>query len=178
MISKEHDQPAIKPGKHAKLARPISGNFGRNEWAIVGAPCINIKLLANDVIEALSPKYKCAYADASHTDDSVTLLPGRLSGGAVLEYTDQVNYHQFNYNTGLKPMNFSGRQFADADMVLVNGNHQPARAQVVILYNNKIASLQKRVSQLTDVQLILLADNVDDVFDFIKEAVPNWQTIA
>lgn len=168
MTSKEHK-------KHASLVKPQTGNFGRNEWAIVGAPCINIKLLANDVIAALSPKYKCAYADASHNDE-VILPPGRLAGGAVLEYTDQINYHQFNYNTSLRPVKFK-QQFADADMVLVNGNHQPASAQVVIIYNNKSASLQKRIEQLTNVQLILLADNVDDVFDFIKEAVPNWQQL-
>ncbi|MDB5030699.1 NTP transferase domain-containing protein [Mucilaginibacter sp.] len=168
MISKEHK-------KHTSLVRPVSGNFGRNEWAILGAPCINIKLLANEVINALSPKYKCAYADTSHNDE-VTLPPGRLAGGAVLEYTDQLNYQQFNYSTALKPINFK-QQFADADMVLVNGNHQPAKAQVVIIYNNKSASLQKRVAQLTNVELILLADNVDDVFDFIKEAVPNWQQL-
>jgi molybdopterin-guanine dinucleotide biosynthesis protein A len=140
----------------------------------LGAPCINIKLLAHDVISALSPKYKCAYSDSSHNDE-VVAPPGRLAGGAVLEYTDQINYHQFNY-TGLKPMAFK-QQFADMDMVLVNGNHQPAMAQVVIIYNNKSASLQKRIKQLTNVQLILFADYVYDVFDFIKEAVPNWEQI-
>jgi molybdopterin-guanine dinucleotide biosynthesis protein A len=160
--------------KHASLVKPISGNFGRNEWAIIGAPCINIKLLASDIIQALSPRYKCAYADTSHNDE-VILPPGRLASGAFLEYTDQINYHQFNY-TGLKPISLK-QQFADADIVLVNGNHQPAKAQVVIIYNNKMASLQKRVSQLTDVQLILLADNTDDVFDFVKEAVPQWQQL-
>jgi molybdopterin-guanine dinucleotide biosynthesis protein A len=39
-----------------------------------------------------------------------------------------------------------------------------------------MASLQKRVEQLTNVELILLADT-DDVFDFIKEAIPNWQQL-
>jgi molybdopterin-guanine dinucleotide biosynthesis protein A len=167
MISKQHK-------KHASLVRPVSGNFCRNEWAILGAPCINIKLLAHDVISALSPKYKCAYADSSHNDEVVS-PPGRLAGGAVLEYTDQINYHQFNYTT-LKPMAFK-QHFADMDMVLVNGNHQPAIAQVIIIYSNKSASLQKRVNQLTNVQLILFADYVYDVFDFIKEAVPNWEQI-
>jgi molybdopterin-guanine dinucleotide biosynthesis protein A len=168
VTSKEHK-------KHASLVRPATGNFNRNEWAIVGAPCINIKLLADTVINALSPKYKCAYADTSHNDE-IILPPGRLASGAAVEYTDQLNYHQFNYNAALKPINFK-QQFADADLVLVNGNHQPAKAQVVIIYNNKSASLQKRIEQLTNVELILLADNVDDVFDFIKEAIPNWQQL-
>jgi molybdopterin-guanine dinucleotide biosynthesis protein A len=168
VTSKEHK-------KHASLARPAIGNFGRNEWAIVGAPCINIKLLAADVIAALSPQYNCAYADASHNDE-VMLPPGRLASGAALEYTDQLNYHQFNYNTALRPVIFK-QQFAGSDLILVNGNHHQANKQVVIIHNNKIASLQKRVAQLTNVGLILLADNVTDVFDFIKEAIPNWHEL-
>ena len=159
--------------KHAALKKPSIGNFGRNEWAIVGAPCVNIKLLANDVIQALSQQYKCAYVDASHNDEVVS-LPGRLAAGAYLEYVDQQNHHQFNYNAELSPADLK-QHFADADMVLVNGNHEQAKAQVVIIHPNKVASLQKRIDQLTNVQLILLAEGADDVFDFVKDALPDWQ---
>jgi molybdopterin-guanine dinucleotide biosynthesis protein A len=175
VISKEHEQPSGGHRKHTALVKPSNGNFGRNEWAIVGGYCITIKLLADQLIKALSAQYKCAYADAAHNDD-VILLPGRLASDAVLDYTDQVNYQQFNYNTTFTPFRF--RQiFADADLIFVNGNHHQAKAQVVIIDNNKQASLLKRVGQLTNVELILLADNADDVFDFIKEAIPNWQDI-
>jgi len=175
VISKEHNQPNGSHKKHTKLARPATGNFGRNEWAIVGGYCVAIKLLADQIITALSPIYECAYADTSHKDD-IILLPGRLANGAVLDYTDQVNYQQFNYHTTITP--FKQRQlFAGADLVLVNGNHHQAKAQVVIIDTNKKASLQKRVEQLTNVQLLLLAENTDDVFDFVKDAIPNWQEI-
>ncbi|MDB5061865.1 MAG: mobA [Mucilaginibacter sp.] len=161
--------------KHTAIVRPANGNFGRNEWAILGGPCTVIKLLADQVITALSPQYKCAYADTSHNDD-ITLLPGRLANGAALEYTDQLNYSQLNYRAPLDP--FKQRElFSAMDMVLVNGNHQQAKAQIIIIDINKRASLQKRVDQLTNVQLFLLADNAAELFDFIKEAVPNWQQI-
>lgn len=168
MTSKEHK-------KHASLAKPDTGNFGRNEFAIVGAPCINIKLLANDVIKALSPKYNCAYADASHNDEIIS-MPGRLAAGAFLEYTDQQNHHQFSYASNLLGPVFK-QQFSSADLILVNGNHQQAKAQVVIIHPNKAASLQKRIGELDNVQLILLAENAEDVFDFIKEAIPTWAQI-
>ena len=161
--------------KHAKLARPASGNFGRNEWSIVGGPCTVIKLLAHDVIGALSTVYKCAYADTSHNDD-ITLVPGRLTNGAMLDYTDQINYQQFNFQNPVWPYQVK-QQFANADLVLVNGNHQLAKAQVVIIDINKRVSLQKRIEQLTNVQLFLLADNSDEIFDFIQEAIPHWQDI-
>ena len=168
MTSKEHK-------KHADLKRPAIGNYGRNEWAILGAPCVYIKGLADKVISNLSPTYKCAYADTSHQDEIIQ-APGRLANGAYLEYTDQINYHQFNINSLNQPFGLRQR-FVDADLVLINGNHQQAKSQVVIIYQNKRASLQKRLEQLTNVELILLAENAEGVFDFIQEAIPNWQEI-
>jgi len=175
VTSKEHSLPAGRQGKHADLKKPALGNFGRNEWAIVGAPCVYIKALADKVITALSSTYKCSYADTSHNDE-VVLAPGKLANGAFLEYADMVNHQQFNYAEPLKMVPFR-QQFNEADLVLVNGNHQQAKAQVVIIYENKRASLQKRLEQLSNVELILLAENVDDVFDFILEALPNFQEI-
>ena len=168
MTSKEHK-------KHADLKRPAIGNYGRNEWAILGAPCVYIKGLADKVISNLSPTYKCAYADTSHQDEIIQ-APGRLANGAYLEYNDQINYHQFNINSLNQPFGLRQR-FVDADLVLINGNHQQAKSQVVIIYQNKRASLQKRLEQLTNVELILLAENAEGVFDFIQEAIPNWQEI-
>nr|WP_256367786.1 NTP transferase domain-containing protein [Mucilaginibacter sp. SG564] len=94
----------------------------------------------------------------------------------MLDYTDQINYQQFNFQNPVWPYQVK-QQFANADLVLVNGNHQLAKAQVVIIDINKRASLQKRVEQLTNVQLFLLADNSDEIFDFIQEAIPYWQDI-
>jgi len=94
----------------------------------------------------------------------------------VVEYTDQINNHQFNFGLGLKPMAFR-QQFAEADLVLVNGNHQPAKSQVVIIYENRAASLQKRIFQLTNVEMILLADATTEIFDFVKDALPNWEQL-
>jgi molybdopterin-guanine dinucleotide biosynthesis protein A len=160
--------------KHSKLAKPVIGNLARNEWAILGAPCTTIKLLAADVIAALSPQYKFAYADASHNDD-VTQPAGCLANGAILEYTDQITHQQFNFSNQLTPFALK-QQFSGADMVLVNGNHHQAKSQVVIIHQNKMASLQKRIAQLTNVELFLLADR-EDVFDFVKEAIPNWEQV-
>ncbi|MGN6640125.1 MAG: hypothetical protein ACTHJ8_14545, partial [Mucilaginibacter sp.] len=168
MISKEHK-------KHAELVRPVLGTLGRNEWAIVGAPCVYIKALADKVINALSLQYKCAYVDSFHNDEIVS-PPGRLANGAFLEYTDQINHHQFNYSSVSKPFGLR-QQFNEADLVLINGNHQQAKSQVVIIYENKRVSLQKRLEQLTNVELILLTETAEGVFDFIQEAIPHWQSV-
>jgi molybdopterin-guanine dinucleotide biosynthesis protein A len=168
VISKEHK-------KHTALVKPSFGIFNRNEWAIVGGPCTAIKMLADQIISALSAAYRCAYIDTAHNDD-ITLPPGRLASGAILDYSDHLNYRQLNYKTTFNSFKLK-ETFADADLVLVNGNHHQAKAQVVIIDENKKASLQKRVEELTNVQMILLADNALESFDFIKEAIPNWQDL-
>ena len=165
MNSKEHK-------KHADLARPSTGNFCRNEWAFVGGQCPDIRLLAGQIIEALSPNYKCAYADSAHNEET---LPDGLSHGGYASFTDAISYRQVNYNAEFN--NFNQRQiFSEVDLMLVNGNHQQAKNQVVIICESKKASLQKRVPQLTDVGMILLDKGSFEVFDFIKEVLPNWKS--
>jgi molybdopterin-guanine dinucleotide biosynthesis protein A len=161
--------------KHTAIVRPAYGDFGRNEYALVGAPCKEIKALAGQVIQALSQIYKCAYIDAQHTD-SEDLLPPQISNGAYLEYNDQISYSQFNFKQHFNQFQYR-QQFAEADLVLVNGNHHQAKAQVVIIDSRKKESLQKRVDQLDNVKLILLAEREDEPFDFIKEALTDWQQI-
>lgn len=170
MTLKEHS-------KHSKIARPTYGHFSRNEWAIVGAPCGNIKALADALIQELSPRYTCGYVDAHHAKaDEAAGLPGRLAAGAVAEYTDQTQYHQFDIKRELNQFNFR-QLFQNTDLVLVNGNHRQARAQVVVIDEAKKASLQKRLPQLTNIALFLLADGMEEVYGFLREAIPDWQAI-
>ena len=170
MITKEHK-------KHSDIARPSYGYFGRNECAIIGTQCNVIRSLAGDIIKALSPQYKCAYADAKHpAENEEAVLPGHLENGALAEYTNHLNYHQFNYTKVFNQFQFR-QLFSDADIVLVNGNHFEAKSQVVVIDESKRASLKKRLSQLTNVELILLANDEMEVFDFIKEALPSWDQL-
>ena len=171
MTLKEHKSHK----KHTDLKRPAAGNFGRNEWAILGAPCDAIKALADKIIGSLSANYFCAYADAAHNDEAA-VLPGRLAAGAALEYIDCVDHAQLSYKSPLNPFKMRAA-FADADLVLVNGNHHQAKRQVIIIDERKKASLQKRVAQLTNIGLVILAHKETEVFDFVKSAVPNWQDL-
>ncbi len=168
MTLKEHK-------KHTDLERPAMGTFGRNEWAILGAPCEEIKSLADKIVRVLSPRHKCAYADAAHNDEALS-LPGRLASGAVLEYTDCTDHRTVFYKNTLNASKLRSI-FAEADLILVNGNHHQAKAQVVVIDPKKEASLQRRIGQLANVKLFLLAEGVTDLFDFIKDKVPGWENI-
>ncbi|WP_211309877.1 NTP transferase domain-containing protein [Mucilaginibacter yixingensis] len=161
--------------KHTALVRPAMGNWGRNEWAIVGAPCGDIKTLAEKIIAALSGKYAMAYVDAEHNDEQTAVSP-RLNNGAVLEYIDADEAQNISLNSEVNP--FAKRKLlGDCDVVLLNGNHHQGQQQIVVIDSRKKESLRKRLDQLTAVKLFLLADGETEPFDFIKEAIADWQQI-
>lgn len=157
-----------KHQKHAAIARPDYGFFGRNEWAIVGTPCGNIKKLAFKLTEYFSQQYKVAYIDADHAAPSLEEDVNAMTHGAALAYTDKIAFHRFD--TKLKLDAFQYRQwFQEMDLVLVNGNHFEVKQQIVVIDPTKEASLKKRLHQLTNVQLILLMETGQEIYPFLQE---------
>lgn len=167
--------------KHAKLTRPDYGEFGRNEWAILGTPCGKIEQLAFKLTEHLSEQFKIAYVDADHKSADKEKETGQdtrsaLAHGAHLEYTDKITFNRFDTEAQLNT--FQYRQwFNEQDIVLVNGNHFSARKQIIVIDPQKEHSLQKRLERLTDVELILLTEPGQSVFPFVRETLENWQDI-
>ena len=164
MILKDHK-------KHSDIARPSLGNFGRNEFAVIGTTCNNIRVLCDAIMKALSAKYKCAYVDAEHKDKEFA-----ETQDAFITYTDKISFKEFRLKKELDKFRYH-QLFNESDLILVNGNHHEASKQIVVIDKVKEASLRKRISQLTNVQLILLLDNSNEIFDFVKEAVPNWKQL-
>src|SRR5215831_11874723 len=164
MISKDHK-------KHSDIAKASLGNFGRNEFAIVGTTCNNIRELCDAVIKALSTKYRCAYVDAEHKD-----IASAEAKDALITYTDKISFKELQLTK--EPDKFQYHQlFNEADLILVNGNHNEAAKQILVIDKVKETSLQKRISQLTNVQLILLAESANEVFEFVKEVLPDSQQL-
>ena len=114
MSSKDHK-------KHSDISRPSLGNFGRNEFAIVGTTCSNVKALAEEIIKALSAKYKCAYVDAEHKEKDLT-----ETQNAFITYTDKISFKEFQLKKELDKFQYH-QLFNEADLVLVNGNHHEAK---------------------------------------------------
>jgi len=168
-----------KHQKHAKIARPAYGQFSRNEWAIIGTPCGVIKQLSFDICQALSDEFRLGYVDADHhgADAEPDGHPqSAMAFGATAEYTDKISFHRLDFSG--QPDSFQYRRlFNQEDAVIVNGNHFKAKQQIVVVDPRKEASLQKKLDRLTDVQLILLSDGVEEPFDFLKTSLPHFDQI-
>ncbi|SDK77687.1 Molybdopterin-guanine dinucleotide biosynthesis protein A [Catalinimonas alkaloidigena] len=159
--------------KHAKLTRPHLGEFGRNELAILGTPCGNIQTLVRQLTEALAKQWKVAYVDADHqsADEAVPDPTSVLTYGGAAGYTDKIQFGQFQY--AVQPnAHHQKRFFREMDLVVVNGNHFPAQSQIVVIDPKK--SLEKKLEKLTDVRLILLAEGVEAVPDYLQAYLPHW----
>ena len=158
--------PTAKRTKHAALARPDVGEFGRHELAILGAPCGDIQTLVARLLPLLAPQLRVAYVDADHAagdsvaaeEASVTLvkpMPYVAENGLSAELVDKITYRQLNLTRALDKFS-QPELLAHESVVLVNGNHFRARQQVVIVDPRK--PLDKKLDRLTDVRLILLAE--------------------
>ena len=163
---------AAKPRtKHAALARPVSGEFGRQELAILGAPCGKIKELVTRLLPHLSAELSVGYVDADHAagDDAADGGAGGASpimlAGANAELTDKITFRRLDQRQELD--GFAQKELlAHQSLVLVNGNHFRARQQIIILDPAK--PLEKKLDRLTDVQLILLPEGVTELPPYLQ----------
>lgn len=173
MISAGADK---KHQKHDNLNRTESGEFGRNEIAILGTTCNNIQLLASPITEKLSPKWKIAYADADHKAGNAEKEESNVSSihGLSLQFTDRISHRELVYK---QDFNSFQKQFLfnNQDLVLINGNHFLGRKQIVVIDPAK--PLEKKLHKLTKVVLILLKEPNTPLPDYLKAHLTYWQTV-
>jgi len=165
--------------KHTKLVRPALGNFGRCELAILGTPCGNIKRLAFALTKKLAVDLKIAYVDADHKNADQEAGNGpdvntAFGNGVYLEYTDKITFQRLDYRQPLSAFEQKAA-FQKADLILVNGNHFPAQAQIIVIDPAK--PLEKKLDKLTNVKLILLQENVTEVPTYIQVHLSNLNNI-
>lgn len=159
-----------KKPKHADVPRAHLGYFHRREWAIIGAPCGEIKTLAFALTQGLAGRYKMAYVDADHHggEQDVQESGNPMGFGAAMGYTDKISFHRFDLKGQLERYHYR-TLFNDQDLVLVNGNHFSASRQIVIIDPRKEASLQKKLDRLTQVDLVLLSGGQSGPYPFLTE---------
>ena len=154
MISTEHKTHQ----KHAKLKRPDIGEFGRNEVAILGTPCGNIKKLSSFLIEQLGHLGHLAFIDADHKASE----PDQQQ---VLNFTDKISFRRFDYLTQFN--SFQMRPFFNnSELVIVNGNHFKAAAQIVVIDPKK--SLEHKLDRITNPLLVVKKEPDVTVPDYLS----------
>lgn len=155
--------------KHAKITRLDTGFFHRNEYAILGTPCGNIKKLAYQITASIKDDLRVGYVDADHKGaDENTIEPGALGHGASAEYIDKIHFHRFDVNLPLNEFDYK-QQFSAQDLVLVNGNHFNSKNQIIVIDSKK--PLEKKLEKLTNVMMVLFQEGETTIPKFLDDAI-------
>lgn len=113
--------------------------WGRNEIAIYGTTCQEIKSIVSE-LALLFPEKSIAYLDETHDE--------KVSDGKPY---DQYTLNQGGCEAAIGLVDRYKTINRHYDLVVVNGNHFPASNQMVVVNPAKEASLLKRAVQLTNV---------------------------
>jgi molybdopterin-guanine dinucleotide biosynthesis protein A len=159
VISKENKD--IK-SRHQKIARPEWGKWARNEMAIYGTTCGEVRQLVEAISNAF-PERRIAYLDESHNEESAEI--SGFDTYTIFGKSCSVHFREIDKQNIL---------LGDCDLLLVNGNHFSASRQMVVVNESKESSLRKRAEQLTNVQFILNSTG-KNAPSYLGELVPNVQ---
>ncbi|WP_456464267.1 NTP transferase domain-containing protein [Lutibacter sp.] len=152
-----------KHQKHIKLEMRENGNFAPNEIAIIGTKCAIVSKLVSQVSEKL-PNYKLGYLDASHNKDNEL----KSFESFIFNHNGTVD---INVKTEINKFN-QRIQFSQFDFMFINGNHFKGAQQILILDNEKEASVLKRLEQLENIQFVIKLNNNSKYFDFLEQKYP------
>jgi molybdopterin-guanine dinucleotide biosynthesis protein A len=154
-----------KHQKHGKTTRRNNQNYAPLEISFLGVKCSIITNLVKDIAKKEKKKSNIAYLDASHSKEITAPL------------FDTFTFHHsgnLDSNNSLELNPFNARiQLSSYDLVCINGNHYKGTQQVLMLDNEKEASVLKRLDHLTDVQFVIKANKESKYFDFLEGQIPN-----
>ncbi len=158
-----------KHQKHTKLIRRENDNFAPNEIAILGVKCSIIADFVQKTSEKLQKTAKIAYFDASHNNE----IKAPIVDNFTAHHSGNLNInsaHELNeYNERI--------HFADYDLVFINGNHYKGAKQILMLDNEKEASVLKRLDQLDRIQFVIKLKKDTEYFDFLVEKYPTIKNL-
>ncbi len=147
-----------KHQKHPPLKRTPKWAFHRNEWAVYGTTCAGVKSFFDRLGIALAPT-RLAYVDADHSEEQQQSF-------------QQIGKKQFHFAQPLEWGEYDDRLFNwPIDAAIVNGNHYPATRQIVIINSKKRDSLLRRIDQLTQIDMILLAEGESAPYNFLTDKI-------
>tara|TARA_B100001173_G_C15945079_1_gene528832 strand:+ start:48 stop:1175 length:1128 start_codon:yes stop_codon:yes gene_type:complete len=157
--------------KHTKLVKSNRGFFSKNEISLLGTNCNEIKKAAKGLADFLKNSWDIIYVDADHLNSNEKINSISSFSGV---FTDKINFsefHLFKFNHKTLKNSF----YDTASLTIVNGNHNKAKKQIVIIDSSKESSLKKRREDLTDV-IALIAEN-SNYPKYIRECIPNCDDI-
>jgi len=145
-----------KHHKHPPLKRPQLGNYHKLEWSIYGTTCGEIETFYKSINTHFGDKYRLSYIDADHSE-------------GVKDSSLQIGEKQYSQNHISETNSFDDKfNVTLSQAVFINGNHYPGNRQIVLINPLKKDSLERRVEQLDNINMVIIPDDKIEIYDFIK----------
>jgi len=158
-----------KHQKHSKLSARENEKFAFNEIAILGTKCSIISDFIQKMSKNLQKRAKIAYFDASHSDEISSPIVDSFtfhhSGSVTVNAASEIN--KFNERIRL----------SQYDLVFINGNHYQGEKQILILDDQKEASVLKRLDELNRIQFVIKLNKDTEFFDFLVKKYPSIKNL-
>lgn len=151
--------------KHADLKRRKFGEMASHEIAVLGTKCDLIQKLVSNISIRLEGKFKIAYADASHSQSVSQPLIDSYTFHDSGRLNSEVSYEMNPYRNKIL--------FSQHDLVFINGNHYKGDRQILIIDEDKEASVLKRLDQLDNLEFLISLKERSTIFDFLHEKYPD-----
>ncbi len=164
MVNLTSKMDNIKHHKHAKLERRTNDNYAPNEIAVLGSKCSIIADFVQKMSKKLQKSAKIGYLDASHSDTIEAPILDEFTVHHSGNLSVTTKHHLNEYNERIR--------FSDYDLLFINGNHYKGAKQILILDNEKEASVKKRLDQLDRIQFVVKLNDDANYFDFLVEKYP------
>lgn len=158
-----------KHKKHAALNRRQFGKLAPNELAVVGTRCSIIKEFVSEIATRLKGQFSMAYADASHSAQSSVRNFDEFTFHESGELNNHKTYHKNPYTDKI--------MFSNYDLVMINGNHYQGSRQILILDEEKEASVLKRLDQLDNIAFLVNLNHKSTIFDFLEKTYPTVRNL-
>jgi len=155
--------------KHTKLTRRNNDNFAPNEIAVLGVKCSIIADFVQKTSKKLQKSAKIAYLDASHANEIEASTIDTFTTHKSGNISTSIDSHINEYNERIR--------FSNYDLLFINGNHYRGAKQILILDNEKEASVQKRLDQLDRIQFVVKLNDDAHYFDFLMDKYPSIKNL-
>jgi len=158
-----------KHEKHPKLVQRDSGIYAPLEIAVLGTKCSIISDLVQNIAKNLRKEAKIAYLDASHNKEITAPI------------LDNFTFHHTGnlIKTSATEMNIYKNKilFSEYDLLFINGNHYRGEQQILILDNEKEASVLKRIDELNNIRFVIKLEENTKFFDCLIKKYPNIENL-
>ncbi len=149
-----------KHTKHTALTKPVGGEYHRNEWALLGAPCSILNQFAEKLATQLNKEMRVGYIDASHEEV-------KSEHPYSIYYHDKQAFAQIDTHVAFAQKQ-NRKYFDSLDLLLINGNHFVGDKQIVFINDKKKDSLRRKLDRLTDIRIVLVDSKEQEIYDFLQ----------